>query len=125
MTYFDEAAPWARVASVRTGVLTSVILAQWRNEGQGWPPAFNNPGDVGDPSNAGQTTYPSIQAGVDAYVETMLLYYSGVRRALGWYDQAVALGRSPWAASHYDDGAGPGSALRRDERGIRGRNDQS
>jgi hypothetical protein len=110
MSYYTDALPWARQASAQTGVLTSVILAQWDVEGQGWPPAFNNPGDVGDPNNAGQTSYASIQAGVDAYVETMMLsYYSGVRSAVGYVAQSQALGRSPWAASHY--GNPPGSDL--------------
>jgi hypothetical protein len=87
-----------------------VVLAQWDVEGKGWPPAFNNPGDVGDPANAGQTSYPSIQAGVDAYVRTMMLsYYSGVRSAVGYVAQSQALGKSPWAAGHY--GNPPGSDL--------------
>jgi hypothetical protein len=108
--YFAAALPWARLASTLTGVAVPVILAQWDEEGQGWPPAYNNPGDVGDPTAAGQTGYATVGAGVQAYANTMLQPdYRAVRAAQGWQAQAYALGASPWAASHY--GSPPGQAL--------------
>lgn len=113
MSFWDEALPYAQQAHSQTGVLTSVILAQWANEtaygGPDWS-VFHNPGNVGDPVAGGQMVYPTLQAGVDAYISTMLLsYYDAVRAATTWQAQASALGRSPWAASHY--GSPPGEDL--------------
>lgn len=118
-TFFATALPWARIASRLTGVNVSVVLAQWADEtgygGPDWSPD-NNPGNVGNTEHGGQVTYPTLAAGVTAYVRTMLLpYYVDVR---GWGPtpaevdaSAVNLGKSPWAAGHYDNGHGPGSAL--------------
>jgi hypothetical protein len=42
----------------------------------------------------------------------MLDYYRGVRAAQGYQAQCLALGESPWAASHYNASGGqPGSDL--------------
>lgn len=118
-TFFSAALPWARVASRLTAVNVSVVLAQWADEtgygGPDWSPR-NNPGNVGDTEAGGQVVYPTLAAGVEAYVRTMLLpYYVDVR---GWGPtpaeadaSAVNLGKSPWAAGHYNNGGGPGSAL--------------
>jgi hypothetical protein len=113
VSFWDEALPYAQQAHSQTGVLTSVILAQWANEtgygGVDWS-VYHNPGNVGDPAAGGQTTYPTLQAGVDAYISTMLLpYYAAVRSASTWQTQCAALGASPWAASHY--GNPPGEDL--------------
>jgi hypothetical protein len=104
--------------SAATGVLVSVILAQWANETgalrdegpsdyftQGHNPAGISPGGV-------VAAYPNLQAGTDAWIQTMDLgYYDGVRGAQGREAQCIALGESLWAGSHYDDGRGPGSML--------------
>lgn len=113
MSFFTDGLGYARQAHQATGVLTSVILAQWANEtafgGPDWS-VYHNPGNVGDPSAGGQTTYPSLEIGTDAYIQTMNLgYYVHVRQALGWKEQATELGLSPWAASHY--GSPPGIDL--------------
>lgn len=119
--FFPTALPWARIASRLTNVPVSVILAQWAVEtgygGPDWSPR-NNPGNVGDTEAGGQVVYPTLAAGVTAYVSTMLLpYYEAVRMwPAPWSDaeadaSALALGKSPWAAGHYDAGTGPGSAL--------------
>jgi hypothetical protein len=116
-SFWPEALPWAQEAHAATGVCISVILAQWGIEtaygGPDWQPPRNNPGNVGDTQEAGQMDYPTLAAGVQGYIACMLLgYYVGVRDAVGWYAQAVALGNSPWAASHYAlAGGGPGSEL--------------
>jgi len=48
-------------------------------------------------------SFPTEQAGIDAYIQTLNLhYYDPVRQAVGWQAQCVALGQSPWAASKYD-----------------------
>jgi hypothetical protein len=111
--FFTSALPYATLALSRTNVLTSVILAQWADEtGYNWPPRYNNPGNVGDPSYGGQTGYPTIEIGVEAYIQTLLLpYYIHVRTGTTDLQQCVALGQSPWAASHYNDGSGPGTVL--------------
>lgn len=109
--FFTAAAPFAKWAHVDTGVLESVVLAQWADEnGYVWPPPGNNPGNVGNTQHGGMVNYANITQGVAAYIQTMLLgYYKAVRAAQTWQGQAVALGESPWAAGHY--GSPPGSAL--------------
>ena len=109
--FFAAALSWAYQAHAGTGVDTSVILAQWADEnGYVWPPPGNNPGNVGNTQHGGQVNFPTIAAGVTAYVDTMLLgYYKPVRAAQGWQAQCYALGASPWASGHY--GSPPGSAL--------------
>ena len=112
--FFLEALPLARRASAATGVLTSVILAQWADEtaygtSNDWT-VKHNPGNV-SPGGV-VATYPSLDAGVNAYILTMNGgLYQAVKQAFGWQAQCIALGRSPWASGHYDDGSGPGSAL--------------
>lgn len=103
--FFAEALPYALESHASTAVLPSVILAQWAAEtgygGPDWSPR-NNPGNVGDPAAGGQTTFPTLQQGVDAYIATMRLgYYAAVRAATTWQAQSYALGQSPWAAAHY------------------------
>ena len=114
--FFATALPYALQAHVATSVDTSVILAQWANEtaygGPDWSPN-NNPGNVGSYDGQPVATFPTLEIGVDAYIHTMMLdYYVGVRQAVGWMSQAQALGRSPWASSHYTSGGRPpGSEL--------------
>jgi hypothetical protein len=113
-SFFVDALPYAQQASAATKVEVAVILAQWADEqGYQWPPMYNNPGNVGDPGAAGQTSYSTVEAGVEAYISTMLLpYYSGVRASIGDTAQCYALGQSPWAGGHYDqDGGPPGEDL--------------
>jgi hypothetical protein len=107
--FFTAALPYAQQEFAATGVHTSVVLAQWADEqGYRWPAMYNNPGNVGDPVNAGQVGYPTVEAGVQASINTMLLgYYTGVRAAVGWLAQCYALGQSPWAGGHYDASGGP------------------
>ena len=114
MNFFTTALPYAKKASVATGVLTSVILAQWADEttygtSDDWT-VKHNPGNVSPGGNV--ATYPSLDAGVNAYILTMNGgLYQAVKGAVGWRAQCIALGQSPWASGHYDDGSGPGSAL--------------
>ena len=104
----------AAYAAPRVGLWNSVVLAQWADE-TGWGtsdywtvghnPAGISPGGV-------VASYPTVQAGIDAYVETMNLpYYDEVRAAKnqGNIAQAAALGASPWAGGHY--GNPPGADL--------------
>lgn len=111
--FFAEALPWAQQAHPPTSVFVSVILAQWADEtgfgGPDWSPN-NNPGNVGSYDNQPVATFPTLQAGVDAYIQTMNLpYYTAVRESKTWATQAHALGLSPWASGHY--GAPPGADL--------------
>ena len=56
--------------------------------------------------------YRSRQAFVRAYVTAIRSpLYARVRAAEGVAAQLYALGASAWASGHYNDGAGPGSAL--------------
>jgi hypothetical protein len=112
--FFAEALPYAKQAHAATGVLMSVILGQWADEtgygGYDWS-VLHNPGNV-SPNDA-EGSYPTLQAGVDAYISTMKQSdYAAVRSAKDWRAQCVALGQSPWAGGHYDaTGGGPGSDL--------------
>ncbi len=108
-TFFPAALPYAQQEFAATGVHVSVVLAQWADEqGFQWPAMYNNPGNVGDPVSDGQVGYPTVEAGVQASIDTMLLgYYAGVRAAVGWLAQCYALGQSPWAGGHYDAAGGP------------------
>lgn len=112
--FINEVLAYAQEGKAQTGVLVSVILAQWACEtgwgssdyfSQGHNPAGISPG-------GSVASYGSLAGGTQAWVQTMdLEYYAGVRAADGWNAQCVALGQSPWAGSHYDNGKGPGSIL--------------
>lgn len=112
--FLNAVLPYAQEGHARTGVLVSVILAQWADE-TGWGtseawvtghnPAGISPGGV-------IASYPDIAAGVQAWWETMLeAFYDPVRAARGWQAQASALGDSPWAAGHYELDGIKGAAL--------------
>ena len=113
LSFFADALPYAQQAHAATDVDTSVILAQWADEqGYDWPPLYNNPGNVGDPYAAGQQSYATVEAGVEAYISTMLLgYYVSVREAVGADAQCYALGQSPWAGGQYMANGVPGEVL--------------
>lgn len=111
--FFATALPYARWAHAQTGVDVSVILAQWADEtdygGPDWSPN-NNPGNVGSFDGRPVAVFPTLEAGLLAYVATMNSPdYAPVRAASGWLLQADALGRSPWASGHY--GSPPGATL--------------
>jgi hypothetical protein len=112
--FVNEVLAQAQRGKGATGLEVSVILAQWANE-TGWGSSDffsqgHNPAGISPGGNV--AAYPSLEAGVDAWISTMeLSYYNGVRAAEGRQAQAVALGESPWAGSHYDNGNGPGSML--------------
>jgi hypothetical protein len=108
--FFAEALPWAKMAYEATWVLPSVVLAQWADEtafgGSDWSPR-NNPGNVGDGSYGGQVVFPTLAAGVNAYIHTMLEpAYTAVGHASTPFLQCWALGASPWAAGHYGTPSG-------------------
>jgi hypothetical protein len=112
--FINEVLGYAQRGKAATGVLVSVILAQWACEtGWGSSDFFSQGHNPAGISPGGQVAaYPSLDAGTDAWIQTMdLSYYDGVRGAGGWNAQCVALGQSPWAGSHYDNGNGPGSIL--------------
>lgn len=111
MMFWDEALPYAQQAHTKTGVLVSVVLAQWAEEtgygGVDWS-VHHNPGNVGSFDGQPVNSFPTLQAGVDAYVQTIMLsYYVAVREAKGYIDQCHALGESPWASAHYESSGPP------------------
>lgn len=115
MTFFDDALPYARRAHEATGVNVSVILAQWADEtafgtSPDWT-AKHNPGNV-SPGGV-VASYPTLDAGVDAWIATMnSADYAAVRAPVGATAQCYALGASPWASGHYEaDGPPPGEDL--------------
>src|ERR1700681_2688599 len=110
-------APEARRAWAATGLLPSVILAQWGNEtGFGTSAAWR---DLHNPAGIGWNgrtyfRYASTGAGVDGWIATMRLpAYAAVREAHGFHAQCFELGRSPWAGGHYlaTPSGEPGAAL--------------
>lgn len=112
--FVNDVLPDAQIASSRTGVPVSVILAQWANEtGWGSSPAFTQGNNYAGVSPGGSVgSYPSRSAGLAAYIQTLLSpLYAAVRSAGSAAGAAVALGQSPWAGSRYDNayyGQGPG-----------------
>jgi hypothetical protein len=115
--FIVSVAPLAKAVGPEVGFFPSVVLAQWADETAwgnsphwtaGHNPAGISPGGV-------VASYPSIGAGLAAYVETAnLSFYDPVREAKlqGSLAQALALGRAPWAAGQYKlPGQAPGSAL--------------
>jgi hypothetical protein len=115
-TFIAEVEELAHDASVASGLLPSVVLAQWGLEtAWGASPAWreqHNPAGIGWNGHT-YTTYPTVAAGVAGWVRTIFLpAYDPVRAARGVNPQCVALGRSPWAGAHYiAPPGGPGSAL--------------
>ena len=105
MSFFTDYLADARTVSSQTGILTSVILAQIADEtGNGSSSAFVHGNNFAGVSGGGVVlTYPSKTAGLDAYIETLnQTIYDPVRDTGGSLNQCVALGKSPWAASHYN-----------------------
>lgn len=105
MSFFTDYLSDARTASSATGVLTSVILAQFADETtEGASSAFVHGNNFAGVSGGGKVlSYPTKLYGLDAYIETLNLpYYDSVRAASGRLAQAIALGKSPWAAGHYN-----------------------
>jgi hypothetical protein len=114
-SFVADVLPDARIASTRTGVPVSVVLAQWGIEtgwgtSSAWLRGHNYAGVSGA---AGVNAYPDRATGLASYISTMNLgFYSSVRSAGTDSAAAAALGRSPWAASHYATAGGaPGSLL--------------
>jgi Mannosyl-glycoprotein endo-beta-N-acetylglucosaminidase len=108
---------YAQAAASQTGVPWQTILAQWADEtAYGTSAAFTQGYNFAGVSPGGSVaSYPSLAAGLAAYVQTLSSpLYASVRNAAsgGPVAAAQALGASPWAASHYDaSGGGPGSDL--------------
>ncbi len=110
-TFIADLASDAEDAGAEIGFYPSVVLAEWANETDwGTSPAFVSGHNLAGVSTGGVIApYPDLAAGLRAYVETAnLSLYDSVRaaRAAGPYRQALALGASPWAASHYADVVG-------------------
>jgi hypothetical protein len=117
--FWIEALPWARTAAADTGLFVSLVLAQWADEteygGPDWS-EFRNPGNVGDPAAGGQTTFPTLQAGVNEYINLMNTspqFGPRIKQGATPQTQAILLGTAHpvWALGGYNDGNGPGSAL--------------
>lgn len=115
--FINTYASYAQIASQQTGVPWQTILAQWADEtGWGTSQAFTSGHNFAGVSPGGSVaSYPSISAGLNAYIQTLgSPLYAAVRNAAaqGPVAAAQALGVSPWAASHYAaSGGGAGSDL--------------
>lgn len=111
-TFWAEALPWARqVHAAMPEMFVSVVLAQWAEEtaygGPDWSPN-NNPGNVGSFDGQPVNKFPTMQTGVNAYMQTLQNgYYPAVLAAKTWAAQCYALGVSPWASGHYEAAGGP------------------
>lgn len=102
--FFADVAPDAKIASARTGVPVSVILAQWAIEtGYGTSSAWLTGHNYAGVSPGGHVaSYTDRPSGLAAYISTLSSqFYAAVRGAGSPSAAAVALGDSPWAASHY------------------------
>lgn len=111
-TFWPEALPWAQQVHSRLPVMfVSVVLAQWASEtgygGWDWSVA-HNPGNVGSFDGQPVNTFPNLQTGVNAYIQTLQNgYYAAVLHTTNWAAQCYALGNSPWASGHYEAAGGP------------------
>lgn len=106
-SFVADVAPDASIASARTGVPESVILAQWGIEtGWGTSSAWRQGNNYAGVSPGGKVaSYSDRAAGLAAYISTLLQGpYAGVRAAGSADAAARALGNSPWASSHYGGG---------------------
>jgi hypothetical protein len=124
-SWIQDVLPDAQLASNRTGVPVSVILAQWGNEtGWGTSQAWTAGNNYAGVSPGGSVAnYPTRAAGLAAYIDTLLdPRYNAVRSA-GTVGGAIdALATSGWAQSQYafsysgqtgpGGDSGPGSLLR-------------
>lgn len=120
--FYAEALPWARSASAQTGVLVSVILAQWAIEteygGPDWSPN-NNPGNVGSFDGQPVAKLPTLAEGVAAYVQLMNApdrpnFAAKMRISTQYAVQAYLLGAANpvWASGRYAlPGGAPGSEI--------------
>lgn len=118
--FIAEALAYARQAHAETGVLTSVILAQWAAEtawgGEDWSPN-NNPGNVGSFDGQPVATFPTLAEGVAAYIQLMNeapQFGPTIRKQTTYEGQCFALGNAHpvWALAGYRlDGGAPGSML--------------
>lgn len=111
-TFINDYGSYAQIAAQQTGVPWQTILAQWANEtGWGTSPAFVTGHNFAGVSPGGSVAYyPSVSAGLAAYIQTLNLpIYASVRTAAaqGPVAAAAALGQSPWAGSHYTTGSNP------------------
>jgi len=106
------------------GLSKNLFLAQFAVE-TGWGSSYqaevdlnlagiNYNGIACTQGEGGFAKYATLDNFVTGYKNVLSLnYYSAVRGSKGkpFDTQAIALGNSPWAASHYDNGNGPGSIL--------------
>lgn len=96
-SFVQSLLPWAQNASAATGLPTDFILSQWALEtGSGTSPAFLSGNNVGGIGPGTPNYYPSLDAGVNAYVTTI----NSPR-----YAGANSVG-SPLAIGDYLNGAG-------------------
>ena len=108
---------YAQQASAATGLDVGVIIAQWGNE-TAWGTQFaeqNNIGNVGVYGGGPNPSYPTLEAGVQAYINEMNSPAMAKAKAQ-WQgqspqQQAVILGNSGYAGGGYNNGSGPGSDL--------------
>lgn len=97
-----------------------VIMAQWVWE-TSWftSPAFVNQYNIAGLNITGDgvvgNSYVSLAAGVEGYIGFYMNdsagYYTETKKAKNPILQAIALGDSKWAVSHYDNGTGHGTDL--------------
>ncbi len=104
--FIDSMTAHAKACSKSTGIRASVIMAQWCDEtGYGTSIAFLEGHNVAGISWRGEVYHSdTLDAGLTAYVETInLSIYNPVRAAYnqGAEQQAIALGKSPWAGGRY------------------------
>jgi hypothetical protein len=117
ISFYTEVLPDARIASERTGVPVSVVLAQWGVEtGYGTSAAWLEGSNFAGVSAGGRPVrYRDRAEGLAAYIKTMLSpRYESVRAAGSADESAKALAASAWDAGHYGDGATLLSVLERD-----------
>ena len=105
--FFDGAAAYARTASAEAkGLFPQTAVVQWAVETgydlTGSPAGSDNLAGLGDETSDEAVSYPSLSAFVAAYAANLKgPDYAAVLAATTVPLQMIALGQSPWAASHY------------------------
>lgn len=121
-SFVAQMTPYAQYAAAATGINADLILAQWGNE-TAWGSSYaekNNVGNVGVYGGGPNPSFPTLDAGVGAYINFINgnSRYDSVRQATTIQAQAVALGASGYASGQYNDGSGPGSSLLSELQGM-------
>ena len=119
--FYTKLWPYCLQCAKGTGLSPCLFLCQWADETEygtctDCPPAAgcNNYSGINGTGCDGYQAYSSLSAFANGEIAVLhQSNFASVLAAAGesLHDQMIALGSSPWAGSHYNNGSGPGSVL--------------